>query len=104
METIITDKIAFGGNCLAKIDGKAVFVPFALPGEKLEVEITQEKRDYSYAKILNILEPSPFRIKPVCPLYEKCGGCNMMHIEPSYQKGIRTSILTDIFRQNGIDI
>lgn len=104
METIITDKIAFGGNCLAKIDGKAVFVPFALPGEKLEVEITQEKRDYSYAKILNILEPSPFRIKPVCPLYEKCGGCNMMHIEPEFQKKLRKEILKDCLERNGIHV
>ena len=102
METIITDKIAFGGNCLAKIDGKAVFVPFALPGEKLEVEITQEKRDYSHAKIVNILEPSPFRVKPACPLYEKCGGCNMMHIEPEFQKQLRKEILKDCMERNGI--
>lgn len=104
METIITDKIAFGGNCLSKIDGKAVFVPFALPGEKIQVEITQEKRDYSYAKIVNILEQSPFRVKPACPLYEKCGGCNMMHIEPEFQKKLRKEILKDCMERNGISV
>lgn len=104
METIITDKIAFGGNCLSKIGGKNVFVPFAVPGEKLEVEITQEKRDYSTAKIVNILEASPFRVKPVCPLYEKCGGCNMMHIEPEHQRILRKEILKDCLARNGISV
>lgn len=104
METIITDKIAFGGNCLSKIGGKNVFVPFAVPGEKLEVEITQEKRDYSTARIVNILEASPFRVKPVCPLYEKCGGCNMMHIEPEHQKILRKEILKDCLARNGISV
>lgn len=104
METIITEKIAFGGNCLAKIDGKTVFVPFAVPGEKIEVEITQEKRDYSHAKIVNILESSPFRVKPACPLYGKCGGCNMMHIEPEFQKKLRKEILKDCMERNGISV
>ena len=66
METIITDKIAFGGNCLAKIGGKNIFVPFAIPGE--------------------------------------CGGCNMMHIEPEFQKKLRKQILIDCLERNGITV
>ena len=80
-QTIITDKCVFGGNCLSKINGKAVFVPFAVPGETLEVEITQSKRDYDSAEIRNIIKPSEHRVKPECPYYGTCGGCNMMHIE-----------------------
>ena len=86
MENIITDKIAFGGNCLTKINGKNVFVPFAIPGEELKVEIIQEKRDYDIAKISEIIKPSPYRVTPECKYYEKCGGCNMMHIDAEYQK------------------
>lgn len=104
MKTIIADKIVFGGNCLAKIEGKNVFVPFALPGEKLEVEITQSRRDYDTAKIVNILSPSEYRVKPDCPLYEKCGGCNMMHIQDEYQKTLRKEILKDCFERNGINV
>ena len=48
---IITDKMVFGGNCLGKINGKNVFVPFSIPDEKIEVEIVQSKRDYDVAKI-----------------------------------------------------
>ena len=102
--TIITDKMVFGGKSLGKIDGKNIFVPFAIPGEKIEIEITEKNKDYDNAEIIKIIEASPHRIEAPCRYYGKCGGCNMMHIEPSYQKELRKSILNDIFRQNGIDI
>ena len=102
--TIITDKMVFGGKSLGKIDGKNVFIPYTIPGEKLEIEITENNKDYDNAEIVKILEASPHRIEPACRYYGKCGGCNMMHIEPAYQKELRKGILTDIFRQNGIDI
>ena len=98
------DKMVFGGKCLGKIEGKNVFVPFAIPGEKLEINITEENKDYDNAEAVSIIESSPHRIIPPCHYYGKCGGCNMMHIEPSYQKELRKNILSDIFRQNGIDI
>ncbi len=96
--------MVFGGKSLAKIDGKNVFIPYTIPGEKLEIQITEETKDYDNAEIVNIIEPSPYRINPPCHYYGKCGGCNMMHIAPEYQKELRKSILKDIFRQNGIDI
>ncbi len=96
--------MVFGGKSLGKIDGKNVFVPYTIPGEKLEIEITEQNKDYDNAEIVKILEPSPYRIEPACRYYGKCGGCNMMHIEPAYQKELRKGILTDIFHQNGIDI
>ncbi|MCQ2600108.1 MAG: methyltransferase [Treponema sp.] len=104
METIITEKMVFGGDCLAKIEGKNVFVPFALPGEKLEVEIVESKKDYDIAKIVNIIEPSQKRIKPVCEYYTKCGGCNLMHIDYDYQVELRKQILADCFKRNKIEV
>ncbi len=102
--TIITDKMTFGGKSLGKIDGKNIFIPYAIPGEKLEITITENNKDYDNAEIVNILEPSPHRVEPPCRYYGKCGGCNMMHIDTEYQKELRKNVLTDIFRQNGIDI
>ena len=58
MITIITDKMVFGGNCIAKINGKNVFVPYAIPGEKLDIEITDSKPDYDTGKIVKIVEPA----------------------------------------------
>ncbi|MCI7798904.1 MAG: TRAM domain-containing protein [Spirochaetia bacterium] len=99
---IITEKMTFGGDCIAKIDGKTIFIPFAVPGEKLKIQITEEKRDYCRAKIVEIINPSPHRIKPVCPLYEKCGGCNLMHIDYEFQKELKKEILKDLFIKNSV--
>jgi 23S rRNA (uracil1939-C5)-methyltransferase len=102
--TIITDKMVFGGDCIAKYEGKTIFVPYALPGEKLNVEIVKEMRDYSVGRIIEILEPSPYRVEPSCPLYTKCGGCNMLHISDEHQVTLRKEILRDAFARENIDI
>ncbi len=102
MNTIITDKMTFGGKCIAKINGKSVFVPFSIPGEKIEVEIVSSKKDYDVAKIVNIIESSPHRVEPACKYYGICGGCNMMHIESSFQQELRKNVLKDCFARNGI--
>lgn len=100
---IISQKMTFGGDCIAKIDGKNIFIPYAIPGEKLKIKITEEKKDYSRAKIVEILQPSPYRVKPACPLYEKCGGCNLMHIDYEYQKELKVQILKELFEYNKIN-
>lgn len=101
---IITEKIVFGGKSLGKIDGKNVFLPFAIPGEELEINITESKKDYDNGQIVKILKESPYRQEAPCKYYGKCGGCNMLHIKPDYQRELRKIILQDIFAQNGIDI
>ena len=101
---IITSNFAFGGYCVGKNSGKTVFVPFSLPDEELEVEITESKKDYDVARIVNILKPSPYRVTPVCPLYGKCGGCNMMHIENNYQIELKKQVLRELFEKNKVKI
>lgn len=92
-----------GGDCLAKVNGKNVFIPFALPGETLEIEITKSFRDYDNAKIIKIINSSPLRTKPFCPLYEKCGGCSLQHIAPEYQIELRKKILEECFEREKIE-
>ncbi len=101
---IITEKFVFGGKSLGKIQGKSVFVPFSIPGEELEINITESKKDYDNGQIVKILKASPYRQEAPCKYYGKCGGCNMLHIQPAYQKELRKLMLQDIFAQNGIDI
>ncbi len=91
-----------GGDCLARINGKNVFIPFALPDEELEIEITKSFRDYDTAKIKKILTPSPHRVTPFCSLYGSCGGCNLQHVSPEYQRELRKEILKDCFEREGI--
>ena len=104
METFIvkTEKTVFGGNTIAKINGKAVFIPYSMPEETLEIRITQQKNDYDIAEIVNIITPSPNRIKPSCQYFGLCGGCNLMHINPNYQRELKVQMIKDIFAQNQI--
>ena len=102
--TITAEKIVSGGNCISKIEGKTVFVPYAIPGERLRIHIEKEMRDYSLACIDEILEGSEHRVSPVCPLYQKCGGCNMQHIDSAFQKELRACILKDAFLREGIEL
>ena len=105
-QIVIPEKIVSGGNCIAKINGKTVFIPFAIPGEKIEIEITKSERDFDEAKIVSIIEPSFFRVKPFCDFYGpgKCGGCDMQHIDFEHQKKLRSRILKNCFLRNGIEI
>ena len=104
LSSVIAEKMVFGGSCLAKIDNKNVFIPFAVPGEKLEIEITKSYRDYDEAKIVNILEASPKRVQPACPLYQKCGGCNLMHIDYDYQRELKKQILAELMERAGVAV
>lgn len=103
-ETIITEKMVFGGDCIAKIDGKTVFIPYSIPGEKLKIEVTQDCKDFYRGKILEILEASPDRSLPFCKYYGRCGGCNLQHINNQAQKKYRVEMLKDAFLREGIEV
>ena len=67
------------GNGLGKIDNKVCFVNKGLPNEVLDIEITKNTKSYINAKINEIIVPSKERLKPICPFYDVCGGCNFLH-------------------------
>jgi 23S rRNA (uracil1939-C5)-methyltransferase len=102
--TVKTQKMVFGGQTIAKIGSKTVFIPYALPDETVSINIVQHKNDYDNAQIINIIEASPYRKNPECKYYGACGGCNMMHIQSEYQKQLRLEMLKDSFISNKIDL
>ena len=104
IKTVKTEKTVFGGNTIAKIDSKTVFIPYSMPDETLSVNIVQHKNDYDNAEIVEVLKPSRHRVEPPCKYYGSCGGCNMMHIDTEYQREIRKGMLCDAFGMNKIDI
>ncbi len=103
-EIVTTEKTVFGGNTIARIDSKTVFIPFSLPGETLSINIVQHKNDYDNAEIVKIIEASPYRKNPECKYYGSCGGCNMMHIQSEYQRELRKQMLYDAFSANKIEL
>ena len=75
------------GEGVGKYENFTVFVPFALPGEMVEARITLVKKQYATGKLQKVVQPSADRIKPVCPVYYQCGGCQLQHL--SYAAELR---------------
>lgn len=71
------------GEGVGRVEGYTLFVSGALPGEQVEVKVLKTKKQYGYAKLLNVLQASPERVTPPCDIYEQCGGCQLQHL--SYQ-------------------
>jgi len=75
----IEDLTAEGAG-VAKLDGYTLFIKDAIVGDKVRVSIMKTKKTYGYARILEILEASPDRVEPVCPVAKACGGCQLQHL------------------------
>ena len=84
LELVIEDLTNLGQG-VARVDGWVVFVPYALPGERVRARIWRNKRQYSDADLVEILDPSPDRVEPGCPLFGTCGGCQYQHYRYSAQ-------------------
>ena len=88
--------LVYGGYGLSRMpDGKAVFVPFVLPGETVEARILEEKKGHVLAELVNIIEPHPQRILPRCKHFGKCGGCHYQHIPYELQLQYKKSIFIE---------
>jgi 23S rRNA (uracil1939-C5)-methyltransferase len=96
------EKPIYGGNFLARHEGKAIFVPLALPGEQARIRITESKSGYSTAELAEILTPAPERIKPGCPHFGPCGGCNYQHTDYSTQLAFKQAILRETLERAGV--
>ena len=95
------EKLVAGGDGLARLDGKSVFIPLAAPGDILEVESTEARRDYERAEIVSIESPGPSRRVPACPYYGACGGCDLMHLDYGAQLDQKESIVRESFARIG---
>ncbi|MDD4549395.1 MAG: 23S rRNA (uracil(1939)-C(5))-methyltransferase RlmD [Syntrophomonadaceae bacterium] len=91
----IIEGISHNGEGVARIQGKAVFVPFTLPGEKVTIKIKADKKRYARAELVHIDEPSPDRIKPICPHYYSCGGCAYQHVTYKRQLELKRQTVAD---------
>ena len=85
MVEVKISNLSWGGEGLGRIEGKVVFVPYTLPGELVEIEVVQSKKNYSQGKLIRILEPSPDRVEPACSYYQECGGCQLQHLATDKQ-------------------
>ncbi|MBQ1821103.1 MAG: 23S rRNA (uracil(1939)-C(5))-methyltransferase RlmD [Clostridia bacterium] len=89
------------GQGVARCEGVAFFVPFALPGEIVVAHIIKIEKKYCIAKAIRFLKLSEHRVEPVCEAYEKCGGCALMHLDYSEQLKTKTHIVRDALERLG---
>ncbi|MDB5613690.1 MAG: class SAM-dependent methyltransferase [Devosia sp.] len=98
--TITTTISSLGhkGEGVAEIDGKKVFIPLALPGEKVEIEADGER-----GTLLGVISAAENRIEPFCPHFGACGGCQLQHMDrPSYE-AFKTALIETPLQFAGID-
>ena len=93
--------LAHDGRGVARIDGKAVFVAGALPGERVEIEITRRRRHLDEARLVAILAASPDRVEPRCAHFGVCGGCSLQHLAGDAQLAAKQTQLLEDFERIG---
>ncbi|TFG83729.1 MAG: TRAM domain-containing protein, partial [Erysipelotrichales bacterium] len=87
------EKIGINGEGIGYIDRIPTFVPGVLPQETAEIDIVKRFERYNLGEMTEILVKSPKRIAPPCPVQHRCGGCAMMHVDPSYQIELKEMLL-----------
>jgi 23S rRNA (uracil1939-C5)-methyltransferase len=97
------DRFAAGGEAIARDDGgRVVFVRGAIPGETVVADVTDEKRDWARAHVVDVLDPSPERVVPPCASrLAGCGGCGWMHLDHAAQHRAKVTIAEDALRRIG---
>jgi 23S rRNA (uracil1939-C5)-methyltransferase len=96
------EKLVYGADGLGHLlDGRAVFVPFTLPGEMVEIQIIQEGKKFARGKLKSVLESTPERVRPLCPHFGACGGCHYQHIAYDAQLQEKIAILQDQMERLG---
>lgn len=94
------EKMVQGGEGMAHLeDGRVCFVRGALPGELCKVKLTFKKKDFTKGKVVQILESSPDRVEPKCPLYGRCGGCSLQHLASEKQVEYMEQVERENFRR-----
>ena len=101
-QIVTLEKQVYGGECLGRLsDGRTAFVALGMPGEQVEIEITEDKDRYVRGRIVSMLVSSPDRVAAPCPHFGICGGCQYQHIAYAQQLMIKTDVVLDQLRRLG---
>jgi len=102
-EQVRFERLVAGGDALGHLaDGRVIFVPGALPGELVDVQITQAKKDFARGTVTSIVEPSEHRVAPPCEHVARgCGGCSWQHLDVAQHMEAKVAIVREALRRNG---
>ena len=100
--TLRVESLVFCGAGLAHADdGRVVFVLYAAPGELVEAQVEHAHPDYMEAVTVRVIEPSPDRVEPRCPIFGECGGCQLQHMTYASQLAAKEQIVREQLRRIG---
>ncbi len=89
------------GEGVGRVEGFTLFVQGALPGEKVRAKVLKTKKQYGYAKLLNLVEASSARIAAPCEIYDQCGGCQLQHMDYTAQLAWKRQLVVDNLERIG---
>lgn len=95
------EKIAFGGNGIGKYEGRVVFVPGTMPGDKVKASFTRIKDSFAEADLVEVVKGSVDRLAPKCKFFERCGGCQFQFMPYEMQLQIKKQQVVDAFERIG---
>jgi 23S rRNA (uracil1939-C5)-methyltransferase len=98
---VTVEKLVAGGDGLARFAGIPLFVPRSAPGDRLRVRVVERRPDYGRAEIVEVLAPGPGRRRPPCPYFERCGGCQLQHLEDDLQSRLKAEATVETLERLG---
>ena len=103
--TVTIDGYASGGDGVARLDGRVLFIKGALMGETCRVKVMKDAGKIVYARLEEVVTPSPSRREPACPYFDKCGGCDLWHMDYAEELRFKRRRVEDaLARIGGLDI
>jgi 23S rRNA (uracil1939-C5)-methyltransferase len=102
---VTVEKLVAGGEGLGRHEGVPIFVPRSAPGDRLRVRLVERHGDYGRAEILDVLTPGPGRRLPPCPHFDRCGGCDLQHLEDALQSKLKAAaVLETVVRMGKVEV
>jgi 23S rRNA (uracil1939-C5)-methyltransferase len=101
MSIVTIESLDQEGRGIARVDGKAVFVEGALPGERVAIEVFKRKPTYELARTTEVLSASASRVTPRCPHFGVCGGCSLQHADLPLQVAAKQRVLEEALARIG---
>ena len=98
---LVVDDLAFGGEGVGRVNGYVIFVHGGLPGDRLQVTVTEARGRYGRGTISAVLTPSPDRVEAPCPYFGQCGGCRLQHLAYAAQLGFKEKQVRDCLTRLG---
>ncbi|HMQ00516.1 MAG TPA: 23S rRNA (uracil(1939)-C(5))-methyltransferase RlmD, partial [Cyclobacteriaceae bacterium] len=105
LDDLYIESMAAEGKCLAKVEGKVVFVADVAPGDRIKAQVTKVKSRYADAKMLELITPSSHRLVPFCNHYNICGGCKWQHVDYQTQLQFKQQqVIDNLERIGGLNL